>query len=131
MNIYDAIIIGAGPAGCAAAYDLSKAGRSVLLIDRRDFPRVKACAGVLTIKTLRALRYSVRPVIRRTARNLMVGRKLEKKKLLRGKHPIAVMTVRSEFDNFCFERTIEAGAQFKVARRIDGLHEPVYGCPGR
>lgn len=34
MRAADAIIIGAGPAGCAAAIVLAEAGRSVLLIDR-------------------------------------------------------------------------------------------------
>ena len=56
---YDVLIAGAGPAGCAAAYDLARAGRRVLMLDRRTFPRHKACACGLTRKTLRALRYSV------------------------------------------------------------------------
>ena len=33
---YDAVVIGAGPAGCAAAYDLAAAGRSVLLVTYRE-----------------------------------------------------------------------------------------------
>ncbi len=61
MSKYDAIVVGAGPAGCAAAYDLAAAGRSVLLLDRCHFPRLKPCAGALTVKTLKALRYSVAP----------------------------------------------------------------------
>ena len=63
FNVLDAVIVGAGPAGCAAAYDLAHAGRSVLLLDTRTFPRPKACACGLTRKTLKALRYSVEPVI--------------------------------------------------------------------
>ena len=31
---FDAIVVGAGPAGCACAYTLAKAGRSVLLVER-------------------------------------------------------------------------------------------------
>src|SRR6185437_7801487 len=62
---YDILIAGAGPAGCAAAYDLARAGKRVLLLDRRSFPRPKACACGLTRKTLKALRYSVDPVIER------------------------------------------------------------------
>ena len=51
MERWDAIIVGAGPAGCAAAYDLAAAGRAVLLLDRAEFPRHKACAGGLTRKS--------------------------------------------------------------------------------
>ena len=68
MSVYDAIIVGAGPSGCAAAYDLAAAGSSVLLLDKRSFPRVKPCAGALTIKTVRALRYRVDPVVRSVAK---------------------------------------------------------------
>ena len=46
-SVRDVIIIGAGPAGCAAAIALSKAGLDVLLIDAKKFPRRKACGGCL------------------------------------------------------------------------------------
>lgn len=53
--IYDAVIIGAGPAGAYAGCLLAKAGLKVGLIDRRNFPRDKLCGGLLTYKTLRLL----------------------------------------------------------------------------
>ncbi|HET9211537.1 MAG TPA: FAD-dependent oxidoreductase, partial [Thermoanaerobaculia bacterium] len=60
----DVLVVGAGPAGCAAAFDLARAGLDVLLLDRRSFPRVKPCGGALTVKALRALRFSVAPLVR-------------------------------------------------------------------
>ncbi|MCK9521820.1 MAG: NAD(P)/FAD-dependent oxidoreductase [Proteobacteria bacterium] len=45
---YDVCIIGAGPAGLAAAERLHAAQRSVCLIDRRAHPGTKACGGGLT-----------------------------------------------------------------------------------
>src|SRR4051794_2789227 len=77
----DVIIVGAGPAGCAAAYDLAAAGLSVQLLDKKQFPRVKACAGALTMKTIRALRYSVLPVIRHICHDFQVGLRLERSNL--------------------------------------------------
>jgi len=41
QTIYDAVIIGAGPAGSTAAFILASAGLRVALLDRRDFPRPK------------------------------------------------------------------------------------------
>ncbi len=41
----DVAIIGAGPAGSAAAIDLTRRGQRVLLIDKRIFPRDKLCGG--------------------------------------------------------------------------------------
>jgi geranylgeranyl reductase family protein len=39
----DVVVIGAGPAGSAAAYWLAKVGFDVVLIDAADFPRDKVC----------------------------------------------------------------------------------------
>ncbi len=40
---FDALVVGAGPAGSSAAYHLARAGARVLLVDRWEFPRDKAC----------------------------------------------------------------------------------------
>jgi flavin-dependent dehydrogenase len=69
---YDILIVGAGPAGCAAAYDLARAGQRVLLLDKRTFPRHKACACGLTRKTLNALRYSVDPIVERVCHEIVL-----------------------------------------------------------
>lgn len=42
---FDAIIIGAGPAGAACAYTLAKAGKNVLVIERGDTPGSKNVTG--------------------------------------------------------------------------------------
>ena len=55
----DIIIIGAGPAGCMAAGILRDAGRKVLLIDKKKFPRHKSCAGGLTPKTIAELPFDI------------------------------------------------------------------------
>lgn len=39
----DVVIVGAGPAGSTAATALARRGRDVLLLDRAEFPRDKAC----------------------------------------------------------------------------------------
>jgi geranylgeranyl reductase family protein len=51
----DVVVVGAGPAGSAAAITLGRAGRSVLLIDKADFPRDKCCGDGLTTLALREL----------------------------------------------------------------------------
>ena len=53
--IHDAVIVGAGPAGIAAALTLRKAGRDVVVIDKATFPRDKCCGDGLTTGALRLL----------------------------------------------------------------------------
>ncbi len=118
-QLWDAIVVGAGPAGCAAAYDLSAAGQSVLLVDKKDFPRDKACAGGLTMKAVTALRYSIEPVVRQVARQVQLEDGSLSSKL-KSSDPICVMTVRSELDAYCLGKTIEVGARF---RKIGGLEQ--------
>ncbi len=45
MSEFDAIVVGAGPAGSAAATVLARAGRSVLLLERGPFPGSKNMYG--------------------------------------------------------------------------------------
>ncbi|MDU8909943.1 geranylgeranyl reductase family protein [Aestuariicoccus sp. MJ-SS9] len=48
MRRFDLIVLGAGPAGSAAAVTAARAGLSVALIDKRSFPRDKLCGGGVT-----------------------------------------------------------------------------------
>lgn len=60
-RVWDAVVVGAGPAGAATAARLAGDGFEVLLLDRAAFPRRKACgecvnpAGVEALRALGAL----------------------------------------------------------------------------
>lgn len=59
-DAFDAIVVGAGPAGSTAAARLSQSGRRVLLLDRTGFPRDKTCGDAIqagAIELLRELGY--------------------------------------------------------------------------
>jgi flavin-dependent dehydrogenase len=49
---YDAIIIGAGPAGSTAALMLARAGWSVALVEKTSFPRRKVCGEFISATSL-------------------------------------------------------------------------------
>jgi 2-polyprenyl-6-methoxyphenol hydroxylase-like FAD-dependent oxidoreductase len=49
---FDAAIIGAGPAGCAAATLLARAGWSVALVEKQTFPRRKVCGECIAASNL-------------------------------------------------------------------------------
>ncbi len=51
----EVLVVGAGPAGAAAATWSARAGREVLLIDAQDFPRDKTCGDGLTPRAIAQL----------------------------------------------------------------------------
>jgi geranylgeranyl reductase family protein len=53
---YDVAIIGAGPAGCAAALGLGQSGLRVALIDKAEFPRGKTCGDAIPGPAIKALK---------------------------------------------------------------------------
>ena len=55
QNHCDVLIVGAGPAGIAAALTLAATGKDVLVIDKAVFPRDKCCGDGLTTGALRIL----------------------------------------------------------------------------
>lgn len=62
MRSVDVVVVGAGPAGAAAAITAAGAGLDTLVIDKATFPRDKICGDGLTAAALRHLEHlGVRP----------------------------------------------------------------------
>jgi menaquinone-9 beta-reductase len=55
-SVWDAIIVGAGPAGSLTARQLARLGRKVLLVDKAAFPRAKVCGCCISGSAQLALR---------------------------------------------------------------------------
>src|SRR5438105_3131083 len=54
--IYDLIVIGAGPAGAAAAGEAARLGLRVALLEKQKLPRHKTCGGGMPMAVGEALR---------------------------------------------------------------------------
>ena len=55
MELYDVIVVGAGPGGAATAAYLARSGLKILLLDKFEFPRDKTCGDALSPSALSIL----------------------------------------------------------------------------
>jgi flavin-dependent dehydrogenase len=59
MRSTEAIVVGGGPAGSAAAERLKAGGVDVIVLDKERFPRHKLCAGWITPEVVRDLKLDI------------------------------------------------------------------------
>jgi geranylgeranyl reductase family protein len=113
MERVDVLVVGAGPAGSAAAIHLVRAGAAVLLTDKARFPRDKPCGGGLTGRALKQLPCDVEPVVERVV-DRMVMRVGYRGKLARAsREPLIAMTQRRRLDLHLAEQAAAVGADFR------------------
>jgi len=63
--VYDAIIVGAGPAGASAAFWLGEAGKRILVLEKEHLPRYKPCGGGVPKSVFGRFPFDFSPVIER------------------------------------------------------------------
>jgi len=120
---WDVIVVGAGPGGSTAAFDLAKAGADVLLLDRADFPRDKPCGGGVLVSALNLLPYSLDPVSEQTITSFRVRYKRSWEFEHRYHEPLAIMTQRSRLDYFMVQQAIGVGAEFRDGSAVRGVDD--------
>ena len=119
MASYDVAIIGAGPAGSAAAYRLATAGAQVLLLDKATFPRDKPCGGGVTGRAARRLPFSIDSVVEDVVDRLDCGLRYRHRITRRARAPLAYMTQRRRLDHFLLQKAGDAGAEVRVGETAD------------
>jgi len=122
VSDFDLIIVGAGPAGSNAASVALDAGLRVVQIDGARFPRVKPCAGGVTMKAAASLRYSLDPSVCRSFNTIEFN--LWNRRRNRFTHPGTVLytVCRPEFDNRLVNANLaRPNFRFMDGRRVTGV----------
>ncbi len=106
----DVIVVGGGPAGSTAAYELARRGVDVLLIDKAVFPRRKCCGGGITLKTVRILGEDVLAIAQDCISSATLA--FSESTRFHGKQagPVMYTVDREELDQFLLQRAQRAGA---------------------
>jgi geranylgeranyl reductase family protein len=129
---FDALVVGAGPAGSIAATVLARGGARVALVDKAKFPRDKACGdlvGPRGVQVLTDLGIPIRGAIAVGDMNV-VGPTTRRVRLPcfpgRTYPGYALAVPRVDFDAELHEVAVEAGAE----AFIDRAAEPLWGDDG-
>lgn len=113
--MWDCIVIGAGPAGSAAAYHLAKQGRSVLILEKDMHPRYKPCGGGVSPEVAQWFDFDFSPAISTTVRRFRFtyegGDPVEVEATTR--EPLWLVR-REVFDAFLVAQAQAQGAQLKA-----------------
>jgi len=115
---YDVIVVGAGPGGATAAYELARRGLRVALFEQKTLPRYKPCGGCLSLKIDRILDLDLRPVVERTVYGATFTFEGLDEFHVRSERPVAYMVMRDRFDHFLAQQARQAGAEVHEGVRV-------------
>lgn len=114
---WSVVVVGAGPAGAAAAIELARSGVEVLLVDRATFPRGKVCGCCINGAALAALEE-----LNLAEKAMQRGLPIERIQLMTAKQKVdlqlnqGVSLSRDWLDAYLVQAAINAGAEF-----LDGV----------
>jgi menaquinone-9 beta-reductase len=121
---WDAVVVGAGPAGAATAARLAGAGQRVLLLDRDRFPRAKPCGECVNPAAVQALDdLGVLDRVRAGPHRMVRGWRIHpvQGEGFEGRYPAGregLAVSRALLDAHLLERAREAGAEFWGGVRV-------------
>ncbi len=109
-------MLGAGAAGAAAAFHLSHAGRRVLLLEARPWPRAKSCGGGMAASVQRWFPFPLAPAVDQVIRQVRFTWNLDDPvtAVLPGEAPFWIVR-RSQLDGCWWSRPWPGAAPSRAA----------------
>src|SRR5512146_3426136 len=117
MNVYDVIIVGAGPGGSTAAYFLGEANLSVLVLEKESMPRYKTCGGALPANIFDLFPFTFDPVIESRVEAVSFALKERRVTIPIPDNPVR-MVMRKDFDAYLLAHVRAEVRSGKTVRRV-------------
>lgn len=122
VRSYDVVVLGAGPAGSAAARRARALGLSAAIIDRATFPRPKLCGALLSGRGQKAMRavFGLETDRAHFLYSRQVAFKWDGEELVRFEAPYDLTyTYRLDLDHRLLNEAIAAGAEDYQGTRVE------------
>jgi geranylgeranyl reductase family protein len=120
---WDVAVIGAGPAGLAAASAAAAAGARTIVLERAEHPRYKTCGGGLIGASRAAaaglIEVPARDEIRSATITLHGGHEYTRTEA----EPMLAMVIREEFDSALLDRAARSGAVIRERAQVRAVDQ--------
>jgi geranylgeranyl reductase family protein len=130
-DLWDVVVVGAGPAGANAARAAAEAGAGrVLLLEKAELPRYKTCGGGLIGYSRRALPEGFEIPARQRIDAITFTHDGTRERTRRDKAgDLLVLVNRAEFDLALAKTAVDAGAVLRTGSSVSSVDQPSPGSP--
>ena len=118
---WDVGIIGAGPAGLAAAFTAAAGGARTIVLERAEHPRYKTCGGGLIGTSLAVAGDRIAVPARDQIRAVTVTLDGRRAFTREDRDPLLAMVTREEFDDALRRAAVAAGAAVRQRSPVRGI----------
>ncbi|MGW6402954.1 geranylgeranyl reductase family protein [Streptomyces sp. NPDC055134] len=130
-QVWDVVVVGAGPAGASAAYAAAVAGRSVLLLEKAELPRYKTCGGGIIGPSRDALPPGFELPFRDRIDAVTFSLDGKFTRTRRSRHMLFGLVNRADFDHQLVEHAQKAGAQLRTGTTVSRVEQHGSAVPDR
>jgi geranylgeranyl reductase family protein len=123
-DLYDVIILGAGPGGATAAFYLGKAGKKVLVLEKETLPRYKTCGGGISANLLAQFPFDFDEVIETRVKTITYILN-DKEVSFPVPEDTVQMVMRSNFDSYILAHANAEVRQGETAYRLEEQEDRV------
>ncbi|WP_344135847.1 geranylgeranyl reductase family protein [Luedemannella flava] len=123
MDMWDVVVVGAGPAGLSAAHAAASAGARTLVLERAEHPRYKTCGGGLIGTSLAALPAGFAVPARDVVHRVTFTHAGHRAVTRTSTRPLVSMVARTEFDDALRAAAASAGAEVHQRVTVRALSE--------
>lgn len=122
MKKFDVVVIGSGPSGAMAAYELAQQGISVAILEKESLPRYKTCGGGLVFRGREMLPFDISSVVETEFKTIDIHFATKDLHIQTTREePVISMVMRDTFDQLLVEKAVEKGAILLELHTVVGV----------
>ncbi|MFF8334695.1 MULTISPECIES: geranylgeranyl reductase family protein [Streptomyces] len=130
-QVWDVVVVGAGPAGASAAYAAAVAGRRVLLLEKAELPRYKTCGGGIIGPSRDSLPPGFELPLRDRVHAVTFSLNGKLSRTRRSRNMLFGLVNRAEFDHRLVESALKAGADVRTGVTVSRVEQHGPAVPDR